>query len=35
MTETLPAGVDDYVAWQGGQIDQLAAALARAPANGG
>jgi zinc/manganese transport system substrate-binding protein len=30
VTETLPAGVDDYVAWQGGQIDQLAAALGRA-----
>ena len=29
VTETLPAGVDDYVAWQGGQIDQLAAALNR------
>ena len=32
MTETLPAGVDDYVAWQGGQIDQLSAALGRAAA---
>jgi zinc/manganese transport system substrate-binding protein len=29
VTETLPEGVDDYVAWQGGQIDQLAAALSR------
>ena len=32
VTETLPVGVDDYVAWQGGQIDQLAAALNRAAA---
>ena len=32
VTETLPAGVDDYVAWQGGQIDQLSAALGRAAA---
>ena len=32
VTETLPAGVDDYVAWQGGQIDQLAAALGPAVA---
>ena len=32
VTETLPAGVDDYVAWQGGQIDQLFAALGRAAA---
>jgi zinc/manganese transport system substrate-binding protein len=30
VTETLPAGIDDYVAWQGGQIDQLSAALGRA-----
>jgi zinc/manganese transport system substrate-binding protein len=30
VTETLPVGIDDYVAWQGGQIDQLAAALGRA-----
>jgi zinc/manganese transport system substrate-binding protein len=29
VTETLPTGVDDYVAWQGGQIDQLRAALDR------
>jgi zinc/manganese transport system substrate-binding protein len=29
VTETLPVGVDDYVAWQGGQIDQLTAALGR------
>ncbi len=29
VTETLPAGVDDYLAWQGGQIDQLTAALNR------
>ncbi|MEK6443020.1 metal ABC transporter solute-binding protein, Zn/Mn family [Pseudonocardia sp. T1-2H] len=27
VTETLPAGVDDYVAWQSSQIDALAAAL--------
>jgi zinc/manganese transport system substrate-binding protein len=27
LTETLPAGVDDYVTWQSGQIDQLTAAL--------
>jgi zinc/manganese transport system substrate-binding protein len=27
VAETLPEGVDDYVAWQGGQIDALAAAL--------
>ncbi len=27
VTETLPAGVDDYVAWQTGQIDQLSTAL--------
>ena len=32
VTETLPAGVDDYVAWQAGQIDQLAAALGHAVA---
>jgi zinc/manganese transport system substrate-binding protein len=32
VTETLPTGVDDYVAWQAGQIDQLAAALGRAAA---
>lgn len=30
VTETLPAGVDDYVAWQFTQIDALAAALAPA-----
>ncbi|MDT7578981.1 MAG: zinc/manganese transport system substrate-binding protein [Pseudonocardiales bacterium] len=30
VTETLPAGVDDYVVWQGGQIDELSAALSRA-----
>jgi zinc/manganese transport system substrate-binding protein len=29
VTETLPAGVDDYVSWMGGQIDALAAALNR------
>lgn len=29
VTETLPEGVDDYVAWQGGQIDRLSAALGR------
>jgi zinc/manganese transport system substrate-binding protein len=27
VTETLPAGVDDYVVWQSAQIDALAAAL--------
>ncbi|MDT0353891.1 metal ABC transporter solute-binding protein, Zn/Mn family [Pseudonocardia charpentierae] len=27
VTETLPAGVDDYIAWQTGQIDQLSSAL--------
>ena len=27
VTETLPAGVDDYVAWQTRQVDELAAAL--------
>ena len=27
VTETLPAGVDDYVDWQSGQIDRLSAAL--------
>lgn len=27
VTETLPTGVDDYVTWQTGQIDQLSAAL--------
>jgi zinc/manganese transport system substrate-binding protein len=32
ITETLPPGVDDYVAWQGGQIDELSAALGRAAA---
>jgi zinc/manganese transport system substrate-binding protein len=32
VTETLPDGVDDYVAWQTGQIDQLSAAL-RGPAS--
>jgi zinc/manganese transport system substrate-binding protein len=32
VTETLPAGVDDYVTWQSGQIDQLSAALGRAGA---
>lgn len=32
VTETLPAGTDDYVAWQGRQIDALAAALDRAAA---
>ena len=30
VTETLPAGVDDYVMWQESQIDQLTAALNRA-----
>ena len=29
VTETLPEGVDDYVAWQGGLIDRLGAALDR------
>ncbi len=32
VTETLPEGVDGYVAWQTGQIDQLSAAL-RGPAS--
>ena len=27
VTETLPAGTDDYITWQGGQIDQLSTAL--------
>jgi zinc/manganese transport system substrate-binding protein len=27
VTETLPAGTDDYVTWQSGQIDQLSTAL--------
>lgn len=31
MTETLPAGVGDYVSWMGAQIDSLAAALDRGP----
>lgn len=29
VTETLPAGIVDYVQWMGGQIDQLAGALDR------
>lgn len=29
VTETLPAGVTDYLSWMGGQIDQLAAAVDR------
>ena len=32
VTETMPAGVDDYVTWQEGQIDQLTAALNRTAA---
>ena len=31
MTETLPEGVTDYVAWMGGQIDALAGALGTPP----
>jgi zinc/manganese transport system substrate-binding protein len=27
VTETLPAGTDDYIIWQGAQIDQLSTAL--------
>ena len=27
VTETLPAGTDDYITWQSGQIDQLSTAL--------
>jgi zinc/manganese transport system substrate-binding protein len=29
VTETLPAGVSDYVGWMGGQVDALSAALDR------
>jgi zinc/manganese transport system substrate-binding protein len=29
VSETLPAGVNDYVSWMGGQIEQLSAALGR------
>jgi zinc/manganese transport system substrate-binding protein len=31
MTETLPEGAPDYVAWMGGQIDALAGALGATP----
>ena len=31
VTESLPAGVDDYIAWQGGNVKALSDALAPRP----